>query len=293
MKVFEDRKFKNSKGHESNGFYMDGYLKENLDKLKQIMSKNWDGVIMIDGIEGTAKSTLAGSIGYYLDPNYSINNIVFTPEQFFELVDSAQPGSVVHWDEFVFGGLSTEAFNATQNALIKKLTTIRKKNLYILLLMPQFYSMRAYFAVDRSRFLLHCKTPDGESRGFFEFYSFKQKQSLYYYCKKHHRYLPTLKNFDGRFTDTFGSFFNVEEYEKKKDAAIESLSKGKDEKNEKWKIELYKMMKAYNDAGYTMEDIGIILGKTKAAISQYMIKYNKILNSQESTEIKPLLLNDN
>lgn len=215
------------------GYYMDETLIENLDLLKKAVEKKWDGIIMIDGIEGSAKTTFAGAIAYYLNQDYGLDNVVFTQEQFFEAVDNSKPGQVIHWDEFVFGGLSTEALNKVQNALIKKMTTIRKKRLYILLLMPWFFMMRPYFAIGRSRCLIHTYTPDGITRGRFKFYSFINKQKLYHAGKKEYQYY-IKPNFIGHFTDTFGMFFDEKEYEKKKDKAIESLSKEQDKKKDKY-----------------------------------------------------------
>jgi len=205
-------------------YYMDETLCKNLDILKKAVKKKWDGFIMVDGIEGSAKTTLAAAISYYLSKDYNIDSVVFTQEQFFERVDKAKIGSVVHWDEFVFGGLSTEALNKVQNALIKKITTIRKKQLFIILVMPWFFMMRPYFAIGRSRCLIHTYTPDGISRGRFKFYSFIKKQRLYHTGKKEYQYfIPP--DFLGRFTDTFGTFWSEEEYEKKKDKAIIALTK--------------------------------------------------------------------
>ena len=116
MKVYEGTE---------NEYYMDKTLVDNLNILKKAVRNKWDGFIMFDGVEGSAKTTLAAATAKYLDPNYNIDNVIFTQDQFFEAVDHAKKESVIHWDEFIFGGLSTEAMNQTQNALIKKITTIR------------------------------------------------------------------------------------------------------------------------------------------------------------------------
>lgn len=213
-------------------YYMDETLVPNLDLLKKAVDKKWDGIFMIDGIEGSAKTTLAGACAYYLDPTFTLDNVVFTQEQFFEQVDTAKCNKCIIWDEFIFGGLSTEALNKVQNALIKKLTTIRKKGLYIILVMPWFFMMRPYFAVGRSRFLLHTYTPDGITRGRFQFYSFKTKQKLYYIGKKEYQY-SVRSDFVGSFTDTFGMFWDEKEYDQKKEEAIKSLSGSMNGKRDK------------------------------------------------------------
>lgn len=224
MKVHENLTFTKKNGTKVNGYYIDENLAANLDLLKKAVTQNWDGFLMVDGVEGSAKSTLAGTIGHYLAPEtYGINSLVFTQDQFFDKVDNAPPNSVVHWDEFIFGGLSTEALNKVQNSLIKKITTIRKKQLFVILVMPWFFMMRPYFAVGRSRCLIHTYTPDGVTRGYFNFYSYIKKQKLYLYGKKEYTY-NVRADFGGRFTNQFGYFWDEKEYDELKEKAIQGLT---------------------------------------------------------------------
>ena len=48
------------------GFYIDGFLKTKLDHIKRMQKNNWDVVCLIDGIEGSGKSTLSFICGWYL-----------------------------------------------------------------------------------------------------------------------------------------------------------------------------------------------------------------------------------
>lgn len=235
MKVHENLTFTKKNGTKVKGYYIDENLAANLDLLKKAVTQNWDGFIMVDGVEGSAKSTLAGTIGHYLAPEtYGADSLVFTQDQFFDKVDNAAPNSVIHWDEFIFGGLSTEALNRVQNSLIKKITTIRKKQLFVMLVMPWFFMMRPYFAVGRSRCLIHTYTPDGVTRGYFNFYSYIKKQKLYLYGKKEYNYGAVRCDFGGRFTNQFGYFWDEKEYDKLKEAAIQGIT----ENNELTKQEL-------------------------------------------------------
>jgi len=209
---------------EKKHYYIAKTLKENLDFLKKAVAMNWDGVVMVDGIEGSAKTTIAAMMCNYVDPKFTLDNVVFTQDQFNKLVDSSKPGTAILWDEFVFGGLSTEALGKQQNNLIKKMTTIRKKRLYIFLVMPWFFMMRPYFAVGRSRFLIHTYSHDGISRGRFKFYSYNKKKLLYTYGKKEMNYKGTTPDFIDRFTNTDGFFWDSVKYDEKKEAAIQSLT---------------------------------------------------------------------
>jgi DNA-binding transcriptional regulator YiaG len=254
-------------------YYMDETLRQNLDILKKAVKNHWDGFIMIDGIEGSAKTTLASSVCYYLDNNYGIDNVVFTQDEFFKAVDNAKPGTAIHWDEFIFGGLSTEALNKVQNALIKKITTIRKKRLYIVLVMPWFFMMRPYFAIGRSRCLIHTYTPDGISRGRFKFYSFIKKQKLYLAGKKEYQYF-IKPDFLGRFTDTFGMFWDEAEYDERKEKAIKMLTDSEvSNKEKKLKIverqrnRLIRYLREHHVTSYG--ELAKIVQKPKSTISSW------------------------
>lgn len=207
-------------------YYMDGYLKSNLKDLQQAVKYKWDGVVLIDGMEGSGKTKFAKSLAYFVSNGaLTIFDIFFTPEQFEEWVDKAQPEQAGLWDEFVLAGMSEEALTKMQIAIIKKMTLIRKKRLYIFMLIPYIFMLRSYFAVARTRCLIHVSSPDGIRRGFFAFYNYKEKRHLYFKNKKTWGYEGVAPSFRGRFTDYYGLFVDETEYEKKKDDAITNLNK--------------------------------------------------------------------
>ena len=54
-------------------YYLDGYLKSNLDIVKKDVKKDFDAFIIIAGREGYGKSTLASQVALYLDPTYNLS----------------------------------------------------------------------------------------------------------------------------------------------------------------------------------------------------------------------------
>ena len=57
-------------------FYLDGRLKRQLDLIKRrITKKDSDYVLIVDGEEGSGKSVFVQQICYYIDNNYSIDNM--------------------------------------------------------------------------------------------------------------------------------------------------------------------------------------------------------------------------
>ena len=216
-------------------FSIDGYLKSNLDIAKKSVQKKWDCVFIIDGAEGTAKSTLAQMIGYYLtDGNFNVDSIVFTAEDFMKKVDTAKAGECIVLDEFVLMGMSSDGATTMQKALVKKFTLIRKKSLFICLVIPYLYLLKKYFVISRARFLIHCYTPDFIKRGFFKFYNYDQKNYLFINSCQFWNYPKTCDySFVSTFSDYTGMFVNQEEYENKKDIATEDIALKEEEKEVK------------------------------------------------------------
>ena len=73
VKVCEDKKFTNEKGEKVNGFYMDELLKKNLDFEIARVKKKWDCMILIDGQEGAAKTTLGSAIAKYISSQFVVS----------------------------------------------------------------------------------------------------------------------------------------------------------------------------------------------------------------------------
>jgi hypothetical protein len=207
------------------GFQLDDNLYSNLKNyLIPAVERKWDAIGLITGMEGSGKSTVAFTIAYTCDQSFDIDRIVFTPEQLLKAIDKAKPGQAIVFDEAVLGMMSQDASTQIQSVLIKKFVTIRKKRLFIFLVIPSIFLLRKYFAIFRTRFLLHTFSPDGINRGFFKFYGYTKKRQLYVRGLKEFDQGIVRDDFQGRFTDTAGFFFDQEEYEIKKDDAIHLLT---------------------------------------------------------------------
>ena len=167
-----------------------------------------------------------------------------SPEQFSNFVDThnedgTEPGQVVLWDEFVTGGLSTD-MNAIQNALIKKFTMIRKKRMFIILVIPYIFMLRTYFAIARTKLLIHVWTENFISRGNYAVYGYNTKHDLFFAGTKGTKKwkYSVQPDFNGYFLKDIAQpnfFINDVDYEKKKDEAIDNLTldgKPKKTKNE-------------------------------------------------------------
>ena len=196
-------------------FYLDGYLKSNLDALKHsVIKKDFDGFIVVTGREGFGKSSLAGQVGKYLDPTFSLKNCVFTSEQFKQACINADKFQAVVFDE-TMGYLSSRgAMSKFNRDLIKIMSEMRSKNLFVILCIPNFFELDRYPAIHRTTGLLHIYR-----RGRFGSYDYPTKKKLYLTGKKFYSY-STSPNFIGVFVKHF--VYDKLEYETKKQGAINS-----------------------------------------------------------------------
>ncbi len=242
--VMPDIEFTYPSGHKRIGFYLDENLKSNLDdSLMKSVAAKWDGVFVVTGMEGAGKTTLTSAVLKYLDPTFpgkplgdgttrrTCERIVFSPDEFITAIDNAQPGQAIQCDEAVLEFLAGDAATAMQKMLIKKMVTIRKKRLYIAFVIPSIFNFKKDMAVRRTVFLLHAYSPDRIQRGSFKFYNYDNKRMLFMKGKKDDNQSAAPPNFIGAFTDVEGLFYDVNEYDKKKNKAIESLTMAKTKKS--------------------------------------------------------------
>jgi len=208
-------------------FSMNELLMKNLDILIKAVDRKWDGLLLFDGVEGSGKTTLAKQVSYYEayknKSDFNLNHVTFTAKEFMEAVDNAKKKTPILWDEAVFGALGTEWATTINRTIEKMFVTIRKKQLFINIVIPWFYMLRPYLAVGRTRALIHIITPDGLRRGFFKFYDYGGKQSLYFKNKKYYNYFGVKEIFKGTFPQADNLFYSEKEYDDKKDAAIKEL----------------------------------------------------------------------
>jgi hypothetical protein len=206
--------------------YMDGYLKENMDKAKKIIKKDWDMVFIVDGYEGSGKSVLAQQVAKHVDPSFNIDRICFSPEEFVKAINSADRYQAVIYDEAYEGLSSRSAMSQVNRSLVAVLAEIRQKNLFVFIVLPCFFELDKYAAVWRSRALIHVYIGDNFERGKFGFYNQERKKQLYVLGKKFYSYYKPPCNFFGSFTK--GYTVDEDAYRKKKVDALKVREQSKE-----------------------------------------------------------------
>lgn len=218
---------------------MDGYLVSNLDFCAERAKIRWDNLIIIDGDEGVGKSTLGKDVGYYmgqkLGTGFSSKQIFFKIEEMEEYAKNER-NKVIVWDEAALGGLGEDWQDDNQKRLIKLLITCRKYGHFFIFIVPKIDILRRYLAVHRSIALLRCYSPDRLTRGFFRAYAKNSKEDLYRLEKEHKNSRGVMPDFFGKYADVTGILIDEDDYEKRKDEAIQSIGEKESKTEQKWKL---------------------------------------------------------
>jgi len=202
----------------SDGFYMDNYLKLNLD----IMAKNIFNDMQFLGLccsstydVRTGKSTFMQQIGTYfthtvnqkynLNNTFTIKNIVFDGGSLIKAAFKLPKYSVILLDEG--DDIAANYWSKLSQKLRRFFRKCGQLNLFILIILPNFFQLPMAYALSRSIFLIDVKFYGEFERGYFDFYNFESKRKLYIKGKKTHDYKVTKPDFYGRFT----KFYTIDE----------------------------------------------------------------------------------
>lgn len=209
-------------------FYMNEYLKKNLDILKKKIRQDWYFIIIVSGSNRVrvGKSTLAQQISYYLDPKYSFTNLTFESHNLKNISLKLPKYTVVHFDEAMAGFDAKRAMESFQKDLLDFLAQAGQLNQFLILVLPDFFVLNKEIATNQSICLINCYThaKDIFKRGYFAFYNIYAKNKLYYWGKKAGgNYWVTKPDFTGDFKDH--QILDKVEYSQRKRKALDNLKK--------------------------------------------------------------------
>lgn len=165
----------------SSDYFVDKGVATQLDKaLSRVVKENSDRVYIIDGREGLGKSTLALQLAAGLDPNFNIEKIVFSPEDFEYAVRHSERYSAIVFDE-AFNGLSSKGSLSKENKrLVRLLMECRQQNLFIFIVLPSIFMLEKYAAIHRAHALFHVVPSQNRERyRAYVVYNYKLKKLLY------------------------------------------------------------------------------------------------------------------
>ncbi len=320
MVIVTDLKYRKKSGEIQKGYYMDGYLSENLTPIATFLKRDFDcvGIISGSGKVRLGKSTFAAQIGYYcawliaggrmnlernengryINPivekyptkkvNFTLDNIAFTPEELMQKAQTFPKNSVIIYDEGRAGLDSKSTMSALNKMLEDFFQECGQYNHVILIVLPNYFNLSEMIACGRSMFLVNVFYDENYRKGNFNFYNERQKDFLYYMGKKkvglYGKYSATTPSFYGSFTDFLP--FDRNEYNKKKLKALKNKRITSREKQNRQKF--IAMVDLYREAtNYTVEEVSNKLsGALNQKISPFVIKsalaeYQKYIDKAE------------
>jgi len=213
----------NGKGKKQKGFYMDGYLKSNLDGVPGFLKKGYDCVGIVSGMGKVriGKSTHAIQVGAYLawllaggemkchqevvdnkqkwiideivKPKKGVKfslqeNVVFSADQMMDtatkLYKKYGPNQVIVYDEGRQGLDSARAMESINKGMEDFFQECGFMGHVILIVLPSFFKLHEDYAIARSLFLINDYADKQFNRGYFSFYNEYQKEKLFYFGKK-------------------------------------------------------------------------------------------------------------
>jgi len=211
--------------------YIDETLKNNLDNVKDsVLNKNWDYFAVIAGIPGVGKSTLAQQLATYLDPTFNNDRICFSAKEYIEKSNQMKKGEAIMLDES-FADMNANVTRSPEFvALLNHIQKIRQKNLFHILILPDFFSLSKNIAIFRTSHLFVVYHEDYK-RGRFAVFDREAKRELYIKGKQFINYQAVEPNLRAKYTLKW--FVDYAKYEQDK---LHNLEKGevKPMKKHKW-----------------------------------------------------------
>jgi len=227
------------KGQRTPGRYMSEYLHNNLKILAEsiVNDMTFLGILFSSTLEvGTGKSVLAQQIGeawveqvnklHGLNLTFTTKNIVFRPKDLIERAFKLPQYSIIILDEWEDAHYWSELGMSLRQFFRK----CRQLNLFMLIIIPNFFQLSPAYAISRSVFAIDVKFKEKSNfeRGTFDFYNFNKKKELYILGKRHYNYGAVSRNFPGTFLD--GYTVGDKEY---RDAKYQDMVRAEDDRKDK------------------------------------------------------------
>lgn len=241
--------------------YMDDGLYTQLNKfvIPSVRKKDADFVIVVEGEERSGKSVLAQQLAKILDPDFSLNNVCFTADEFINAVTKAKKYQCIVFDEAFTGLSSRTSLSEVNHLLVSLMMEMGQKNLFIIIVMPSLFLLDRYVVLHRAKGTFHVYMKKGR-RGYWRFFNKNAMKYLYLTGKKFYEYKYAEHTSIGRFRDQYT--INEADYRKKKASAFKRkkrLTRADNFKNQR-DMMIFALMKE--------------LGKSQREMSRFLAKYD-------------------
>ena len=204
--------------------YLDGFIYRSFTKAKKIMERKEVYLpVLGSGYPGTGKTTLFINLATFCDPTFTEKRVYFKPQDFIDALKKASPLQAYLLDEG-YEGLSTAQIRKKVGRTLKLvLNIIRKKRLYIFIIIPDFFDLNKSTATFLTRWLFHCYEKTFGEIGQTALFDRDKKRELYMKGKRFGDYDCVKADAVATFTKAIPKTFNWITYNKAKDEYIKEL----------------------------------------------------------------------
>lgn len=302
MKILEEKyPMGTFKYQKTPGRYIEQYLYDNLKSLAEVIVNDMTflGIGFSSTLEvGTGKSCLFTQIGeawtdlmnktHGLNLTFTQKNIVFRPKDLIERAFELPKYSCILVDEWE----DAHYWSELATTLRKFFRKCRQLNLFILIIIPNYFQLPINYALGRSIFAIDVKFKGQFERGFFSFYDFESKRDLYIKGKRFHNYHVTKPSFPGEFGDGYG--IPEAEYRKAKEDDLKrtEIEEGTPEINE-FKMKILLLRKLYDNRdmidkeGFSTTTLSHIFETAKRTMDNWMVTAKR--ENEKIQEIEKVL----
>ena len=264
-------------GQQTDGKYADSYLYDNIKILSETITNDMTflGVLFSSTLEvGTGKSTLAQQIAemyteqvnqiHGLNLTFTKENIVFKPKDLVERSLKLPKYSCIILDEWE----DAHYWSELGTSLRKFFRKCRQLNLFMIIIIPDFFQLPIGYAISRSVFGIDVRFEGKFERGFFRFYNYDKKKDLYIKGKKMHDYGVVQSNFFGRFPHGYAIPEDEYRYIKMRDLK-EAEEDDRLPTEKEIKADTCKKLKA-NNPKLTNRELGLSFGVSERTINRWL-----------------------
>lgn len=115
---------------------MSGYILKLMSDRVHVKNKNM--ILIVVGETGSGKSWAAVHIAEMLDPNFSIDNVIFDVESFIHATQTASKGAAIVFDEAGIGASNRSAMSKVNKAVSALAQSFRHRNTFNILTLPTY-----------------------------------------------------------------------------------------------------------------------------------------------------------
>lgn len=261
--------------------------------IKTTLKTDRDVVAPISGGTGEGKSTLAIQLAFRIKPNFNLDNVIFSRQEFIDKVNNSKKGDVLIIDEGSNIAFKRDFMHKEQKDIMKLFDMCRDKNLCILINVPHFWSLdnhllrsgkiKLWFHIIK-RGIAHIFKPDNNPMSFDPWHQkYNEKAETRKRIKYHQSNYIGKMRFKRLPEEVEQKYRELKEEKRKKYLEQEQILK---EQKEVIPQEHQHILLLDKGNKHTRQEIADIVGVTPRTVYRVLAKYDKdTLKSEDKSFI--------